>query len=74
VLYCFAGSNRNPGHRSNLHRNSKSRGGIQMILMGLKIGIGIALGLALLNIAFWACVIIVYGIVWIFESIAKMLK
>jgi hypothetical protein len=45
-----------------------------MILMGLKIGIGIALGLALLNIAFWACVIIVYGIVWILESIAKLLK
>jgi len=45
-----------------------------MILIGLKIGIGIALGLALLNIAFWACVIIVYGVVWIFESIAKLLK
>lgn len=45
-----------------------------MILMGLKIGIGIALGLALLNIAFWACVIIFYGVVWIFESIAKLLK
>jgi len=45
-----------------------------MILTGLKIGIGIALGLALLNIAFWACVIIIYGVVWIVESIAKMLK
>jgi len=45
-----------------------------MIIMGLKIGIGIALGLALLNIAFWACVIIIYGVVWIVESIAKMLK
>jgi len=44
------------------------------MILGLKIGIGIALGLALLNIAFWACVIIVYGIVWIFESIGKLLK
>jgi len=45
-----------------------------MILMGLKIGIGIALGLALLNIGFWACVILCYGIVWVLETIAKLLK
>lgn len=45
-----------------------------MILMGLKIGIGIALGLALLNIAFWVCVVLIYGIVWVFESIIKLLK
>jgi len=45
-----------------------------MILMGIKIGIGIALGLALLNIGFWVFLIIGYGIVWVLETIAKLLK
>lgn len=30
--------------------------------------------IGLAYISFWACVILVYVIVWIFESIAKLLK
>lgn len=42
--------------------------------MGLKIGIGIAIGIALLNIAFWGVVIIGYVLVTAFENIMKLIK
>jgi len=44
------------------------------MILGLKIGIGIVLGIVLINITFWACIILVYVFVWMFESISKLLK
>jgi hypothetical protein len=44
------------------------------MILGLKIGIGIVLGVVLLNIAFWACVILFYAVIWVLESIPKLFK
>jgi len=44
------------------------------MILGLKIGIGIVLGIVFINIAFWTCVLFIYGVVWVFESISKLLK
>jgi hypothetical protein len=53
---------------------SKSGEKEKMIIMGLKIGLGIAIGLVLVNVAFWVAVVFIYGLVWVFESIKKLLK
>jgi hypothetical protein len=46
----------------------------EKMILGLKIGIGIVLGIVFINIAFWTCVLFIYGVVWVFESISKLLK
>lgn len=53
---------------------SKSGEKEEMMLMGLKIGLGIAVGFVLINIAFWAVIVFIYGLIWLAESIAKLLK
>ena len=44
------------------------------MILGLKIGGGIVLGIVLLNIAFWACVILAYLLATLFECIGKWIN
>lgn len=44
------------------------------MILGLKIGIGIVLGIVAIKIAFWLGVVIVYGAITIFESLMKKFK
>jgi len=41
------------------------------MILGLKIGVGIVIGIVAIHLAFWACLIIVYGAIWSLESILK---
>lgn len=41
------------------------------MILGLKIGVGIVLGFVIVNLAFWLCVILVYGIVTLVECLSK---
>jgi hypothetical protein len=44
------------------------------MILGLKIGIGIVLGIVAIKIAFWLGVVIVYGAITILESLMKKFK
>ena len=44
------------------------------MILGLKIGVGIVLGIVLLNVVFWACVILAYLLATLFERIGKWIK
>lgn len=44
------------------------------MILGLKIGVGIVFGIVLLNIAFWACVILAYLLATLFECIGKWIN
>jgi hypothetical protein len=44
------------------------------VILGLKIGVGIVLGIVLLNVAFWACIILAYLLATLFECIGKWTK
>jgi hypothetical protein len=44
------------------------------MILGLKIGVGIVLGIVLLNVAFWACIILAYLFATLFECIGKWIK
>jgi hypothetical protein len=44
------------------------------MILGLKIGVGIVLGIVLINVAFWACIILVYLLATLFECIGKWIK
>jgi hypothetical protein len=41
------------------------------VILGLKIGVGIVLGIVGIHLAFWACLIIVYGAIWLLEAMLK---
>jgi hypothetical protein len=43
-------------------------------MMLLQMAVAISCILAISYVAFWACVILVYVVVWIFETISKLLK
>lgn len=43
-------------------------------MMLLQMAVAISCILAISYIAFWACVILVYVVVWIFETISKLLN
>jgi len=43
-------------------------------MLGLKIGVGIVLGIVLINVAFWACIILAYLPATLFECIGKWIK
>ena len=44
------------------------------MILALKIALGIVLAVVILNVAFWACVILAYLIVTLFECIGKWLN
>jgi hypothetical protein len=44
------------------------------MILGIKIGVGIVLGVVLLNIAFWGFIILTYMIVTLFECVQKWLS
>jgi len=44
------------------------------MILGLKIGVGIVLGIVLINVAFWGFIILAYLIVTLFECIGKWLN
>ena len=44
------------------------------MILGLKIGVGIALGIVLINVAFWGFIILAYLIVTLFECIGKWIN
>ena len=44
------------------------------MILGLKIGVGIVLGIVLLNVAFWGCIILAYLLATLFECIGKWIK
>jgi hypothetical protein len=44
------------------------------MILGLKIGVGIVLGIVLLNVAFWGFIILAYLIVTLFECIRKWIN
>jgi hypothetical protein len=41
------------------------------MILGIKIGVGIVLGIVFLNLAFWAVIILAYLILTLFEFILK---
>ena len=44
------------------------------MILGLKIGVGIVLGIVLINVAFWGFIILAYLIVTLFECIGKWIN
>ena len=44
------------------------------MILGLKIGVGIVLGIVLINVAFWGFIILSYLIVTLFECIGKWIN
>jgi len=44
------------------------------MILALKIALGIVLGVVILNVAFWACIILAYLITTLFECIGKWLN
>ena len=44
------------------------------MILGLKIGVGIVLGIVLLNVAFWGCIILAYLLATLFECIGKWIN
>jgi len=44
------------------------------MILGLKIGMGIVLGIVLINVAFWGFIILAYLIVTLFECIGKWIN
>jgi len=44
------------------------------MILGLKIGVGIVLGIVLLNVAFWTCIILAYLLATLFECIGKWIN
>ena len=44
------------------------------MILALKIAMGIALAVVILNVAFWACVILAYLITTLFECIGKWIN
>ena len=44
------------------------------MILALKIAVGIVLGVVLLNIAFWTCIVLAYLIVTLFECIGKWIN
>jgi hypothetical protein len=44
------------------------------VILGLKIGVGIVLGIVLLNVAFWGCIILAYLLATLFECIGKWIN
>ena len=44
------------------------------MILALKIAVGIVLGIVLLNIAFWACVVLAYLLTTLFECIGKWIN
>jgi len=44
------------------------------MILALKIAVGIVLAVVILNVAFWACIILAYLIVTFFECIGKWLN
>jgi len=44
------------------------------MILGLKIGVGIVLGIVLINVAFWGFIILAHLIVTLFECIGKWLN
>jgi hypothetical protein len=59
--------------RSNFYHHPEGRRRVQMIL-ALKIVLGIVLGVVILNVAFWAFIILTYFIVTLFECIGKWIN
>ena len=43
-------------------------------MLALKIAVGIVLAVVILNVAFWACIILAYLITTLFECIGKWLN
>jgi len=44
------------------------------MILGLKIGVGIVLGIVLINVAFWGCIILAYLLATLFECIGKWIN
>ena len=44
------------------------------MMLGLKIGVGIVLGIVLINVAFWGCIILAYLLATLFECIGKWIN
>ena len=44
------------------------------MILALKIAVGIVLAIVILNVAFWACVILVYLLATLFECIGKWIN
>jgi hypothetical protein len=44
------------------------------MILGLKILVGVVLGVAFVAVAFWVGVIIVYGVITLVEMLSKLLK
>ena len=44
------------------------------MILGLKIGAGIVLGIGIINVAFWACIILAYLLATLFECIGKWIN
>ena len=44
------------------------------MILGLKIGVGIVLGIALVHVVFWLCVLVICLLGELFERIGKWIK
>jgi hypothetical protein len=44
------------------------------MILALKIAVGIVLAVVILNVAFWACIILAYLIVTFFECVGKWIN
>jgi len=44
------------------------------MILALKIAVGIVLAVVILNVAFWACIILAYLIITLFECIGKWIN
>ena len=44
------------------------------MILAFKIAVGIVLAVVILNVAFWACVVVAYLLTTLFECIGKWIK
>jgi uncharacterized membrane protein len=44
------------------------------MILALKIAVGIVLAVVFINVGFWACILLVYLVVTLFEAIGKWLR